>query len=78
MLGELTFTHGGRTYHCRNEALFEPRGLGRPSDAMWMVEVDGEAWAAFPATPDDTERDVKRKVLDWDRVRRSRRGFPRS
>ncbi len=42
MLSELTVAYEGKLYRCRYEATGKaPRGLGRPSDAMWVVEVNG-------------------------------------
>jgi hypothetical protein len=67
------FTDGGRTYSCRVEA---PRG-GR-AEAWWWFSVSGDQarYAPFRAEADDTEANVRPRVLAYYEDRLARRGVP--
>lgn len=60
MLKAFTFEDSGRTYNCRVE---EPRGSR--TQAWWWFDVseDGQRYAPFEATEDDTESDVRERVI---------------
>jgi len=60
----VTFTHHGRTFHCHVDMGGE-YPLARPSEAVWVVEVDGESHAPFDASPDDTRDSLVRRVIAW-------------
>ncbi len=62
MLKAFTFENGGRTYNCRVE---EPRGSR--TQAWWWFDVseDGQRYAPFEATEDDTEADVQERVMAY-------------
>ncbi len=75
MLDKMTFTHDGRTYRCWVESVnVSSDGPAIPSNAMWMVEVDGVTRAAFEASPDDQESDVQQRIIEWDSEGRFREG----
>ncbi len=66
-LQEFMFTDGGHSYRCHVESV----GV-TPAIASWMVEVDGALhYWAIPAAADETEDEVKRRVIEWDQARRS-------
>lgn len=60
MLKAFTFEDSGRTYNCRVE---EPRGSR--TQAWWWFDVseDGQRYAPFEATEDDTESGVRERVI---------------
>jgi len=71
---ELRFTHKGHTFHCKVDTEGEaPGGMSRPSNAVWLINVDGGEHAPFDASPDDTEVEVKRRVTAWFDTEQSRR-----
>ena len=62
MLKAFTFENNGRTYNCRVE---EPRGSR--TQAWWWFDVseDGQRYAPFEATEDDTESAVQERVMAY-------------
>lgn len=62
MLKAFTFENNGRTYNCRVE---EPRGSR--TQAWWWFDVseDGQRYAPFEATEEDTESDVRERVMAY-------------
>ena len=63
---ELSFRHKGRTFHCKVDSEGEAAGgMSRPSNAVWLVQVDGADHAPFDASPDDTADEVQRRVTAW-------------
>ena len=62
MLKAFTFENSGRTYICRVE---EPRGSR--TQAWWWVEIseDGQRYAPFEASENDTEATVRERVLAY-------------
>ena len=62
MIKAFTFENGGRTYNCRVE---EPRGSR--TQAWWWFDVteDGQRYAPFEATSEDTEASVKERVIAY-------------
>ena len=62
MLKAFTFENGGRSYTCRVE---EPRGSR--TQAWWWFDVseDGQRYAPFEATEDDTEATVRERVMAY-------------
>lgn len=70
---DVTFTHRGRTFHCHVDMGGDAdRPLARPSEAVWVVEVDGQSHAPFDASPDDTRESLVRRVIAWFDARRPR------
>jgi hypothetical protein len=69
-LDDVAFTHRGRTFHCRIDMGGESgSALARPSEAVWVVEVDGKSYAPLDASPDDTRESLVHRVISWfDRV----------
>ena len=66
MIDEFTFNHDGRSFRCRAESAgVSVSGPARPSNANWIVEVDGVSTSAFAADPSDTEASVKRRIIEW-------------
>lgn len=62
MLKAFTFEDSGRTYNCRVE---DPRGA-RTRWWWWFdVSEDGQRYAPFEATEDDTEADVRARVIEY-------------
>jgi len=64
-LGEVAPTHRGRTFRCRVDMGGSGSSLARPSEAVWVVEMDGESHAPFDASPDDTRASLMRRVVAW-------------
>lgn len=62
MLKAFTFEDSGRIYNCRVE---EPRGSR--TQAWWWFDVseDGQRYAPFEATEEDTESDVRARVMAY-------------
>ena len=62
MLKAFSFENGGRSYTCRVE---EPRGSR--TQAWWWFDVseDGQRYAPFEATEDDTEATVRERVMAY-------------
>ncbi len=71
MIGELSFSHEGHAYTCRRETVPAGGNAAGTSALMWRVDVDGFWLAAFASSPHDTEADVKYRIIEWDRTRRS-------
>ena len=62
---EFTFTHNGRTFRCRVDTAGQAGGMARPSNPVWLVEVDGASHTPFDASLDDSTDDVQRRVTEW-------------
>ena len=46
----------------------KPRTSGKPNrrtTPVWTVMVDGERFGAFPASPDDTEEEIRERIKRW-------------
>jgi len=73
MIEEFRFDEDGRTYTCRVE---QPRG-GRVG-AWWWFGVSGDAhrYAPFQAVEEDTEADVRGRVIAYYRDLLARRAMP--
>jgi hypothetical protein len=37
----------------------------RRTTPIWTITVDGEPFGAFPASPDDTEEEVRERIKRW-------------
>ena len=71
MVDEFTFKYDGRSFHCRAESAgVSVSGRARPSNANWIVEVDGVSSTTFPADHSDTEASVKARVIEWYNTKR--------
>jgi len=71
VIDDVTFSHRGRTFRCRVDMGGGESSLARPSEAVWVVEVDGEAHAPFDASPDDTREGLIQRVVAWFDARHS-------
>lgn len=65
-IDDVAFTHRDRRFRCHVDMGDGPGNpLARPSEAVWVVEVDGESYAPFDASPDDTQEGLVRRVVAW-------------
>ena len=62
MLGAFTFEEGGRKYACA------PETRAAPLEGTWWwfdVANDSNRYAAFEASPGDTHRSVRERIVAW-------------
>jgi hypothetical protein len=73
MIKDFEFSNDGRTYTCRVE---EPRGAR--TEAWWWFGVSGDAhrYAPFQAAADDSEADVRARVIAYYQDLLARRAMP--
>ena len=62
MLKAFTFEDNGRTYNCRVE---EPRGARTRTWWWFDVSEDGQRYAPFEASDEDTEGTVRERVIAY-------------
>jgi hypothetical protein len=41
------------------------KSADRRTTAVWTVSIDGERFGAFPASPDDTEEEIRERIKRW-------------
>jgi hypothetical protein len=41
------------------------RSSDRRTSPIWTVTVNGERFGAFPASPDDTEEEIRERIKRW-------------
>lgn len=64
-IDDVAFTHRGRTFRCHVDMGGSGNSLARPSEAVWVIEVDGASYAPFDASPDDTRESLVSRAIAW-------------
>jgi hypothetical protein len=42
-----------------------PKGLGERTSGVWTIRIGKDRFAAFGASPDDTEHEIRERVKQW-------------
>lgn len=60
-----SFQYKGHTIEAHVVKPMTPATADRRVTPIWTVTTDGEHFGAFPASPDDTEEEVRERLKRW-------------